>query len=434
MLDIKIIRENAEEVKESIKKRNSPVDLDDFLEKDKQKNEIKVELDKKRARKNKVSKEIPNLTNEEKKDKISEMKFLSDEIKSEEEKLKTLELEIKEIHRIIPNFLHKNIVIWKDDTENVVFKTIWKLREFDFEPKDHHDLWINKDFIDKKKASEVTGARFYYLKWDLVLLQYAIINFTFSVLTNEEILKEIIEKNNLNVSSKPFTPIIPPLMVAYSTMEKMWRLHPMDDRYCHPEDSQALIWSAEHTLWPIHMGETIEEKDLPLRYFANTPAFRREAWTYGKDTRWIFRVHQFDKIEMEIFSSSKTWVEEQKLMVAIQSYLTEQLWLPHQIMDICSWDIWKPDFRQFDIETFFPWQNAYRETHTSDYMTNFQSYSLNTKIQLEDWTKEYAHMNDATAFALWRIIAAIMENYQTKDWDIVIPEVLIPFMGGKKII
>ena len=431
MLDIKIIRENIDTIKDSIKKRKSPVNLDIFLEKDKQKNELRIDLDKKRALKNKVSKEIPQLSNEKKKDKIAEMKILSDKIKLEEEEIKILEQELKIIHRNIPNFLHKNIIEWKDDTENVVFKTVWELKKFNFEPKDHHDLWINKSFIDKKKAAEVTWSRFYYLKGDLVLLQYAIINFTFSVLTNENILKEIIKKNNLKVSSKPFTPIIPPLMVSYSTMEKMWRLHPMDDRYCHPEDNQALIWSAEHTLWPIHMWETLDEKDLPLRYFANTPAFRREAWTYGKDTRWIFRVHQFDKIEMEIFSTSKMGSEEQKLMVAIQSYLTEQLWLPHQIMDICSWDIWKPDFRQFDVETFFPGQNAYRETHTSDYMTDFQSYSLNTKVQLENWKKEYVHMNDATAFALWRIIAAVMENYQTAEWNIKIPEVLVPFMGGR---
>ena len=164
MLDIKIIRENVEAVKNSIKKRNSSVDLDDFLEKDRQRNELKIELDKKRAIKNKVSKEIPQLNNEDKKEKIAEMKIVSDEIKLEEERLKILENELKEIHRNIPNFLHKNIIEWKDDTENVVLKTVWELKKFDFEPKDHHDLLIDKDFLDKKKAAEVTWARFYYLK------------------------------------------------------------------------------------------------------------------------------------------------------------------------------------------------------------------------------------------------------------------------------
>lgn len=431
MLDIKIIRNNPELVKNSIEKRHLKVDLDKFLKIDSRKLELLLKIDELRALKNKVSKEIPTLSENERDKKVKEMKKVSDELKDLEEELKDLEEELKVLHRGIPNFLHKDIPEWKDDSENVVLKKVWELKKFDFVPKDHHDLWIEKDFIDKEKASEVTWARFYYLKWDLVLLQYAVINFTFSVLTNENILKEIIKKNNLKVPSKPFIPIIPPLMVNYKTMEKMWRLHPMEDRYCHPDDSQALIWSAEHTLWPIHMWEILEEKDLPLRYFANTPAFRREAGTYWKDTRWIFRVHQFDKIEMEIFSTSKTWEEEQKFMVAIQSYLTEKLWLPHQIMNICSWDIWKPDYRQFDIETFFPGQNAFRETHTSDYMTNFQSYSLDIKVKLEDGTKEYVHMNDATAFALWRIIAAIMENYQTAEGNIKIPEILVPFMWGK---
>jgi seryl-tRNA synthetase len=215
-------------------------------------------------------------------------------------------------------------------------------------------------------------------------------------------------------------------------MEKMGRLYPMDDRYCHPEDKQALIWSAEHTLGPIHMWETLKEEDLPIRYFANTPAFRREAGTYWKDSRWIFRVHQFDKIEMESFTISDKWEEEQKFIVCIQKYLVEKLWLPYQLINICSWDIWKPDYRQFDIECYFPWQNSYRETHTSDYMTDFQSYSLWIKVERKNWKKENVHMNDATAFALSRILACIMENYQTKEWNIKIPEILIPYMWGKK--
>ena len=431
MLDIKIIRNNPEAVRESIKKRWMSTDLDRFLELDKQTVKIRQDLDEKRAIKNKVSKEIPTLWDDERWEKIKEMKVVSDEIKAKEDEIKENEEEFKLLHRWIPNFLHSDIPEWKDDSENVVLRKWWEIKEYDFEVKDHHDLWEAKDFIDKKKAAEVTWARFYYLKWDLVLLQYAVVNFAFSVLTNEEVLKWIIDENNLSVSSKPFMPIIPPLMSNYNTMEKMWRLHPMDDRYCHPEDNQALIWSAEHTLGPIHMWETLQEQDLPIRYFANTPAFRREAWTYGKDTRWIFRVHQFDKIEMESFTTSESWEEEQKFIVAIQEYLVKQLWLPYQVMNICTWDIWKPDYKQFDIECYFPWQKAYRETHTSDYMTDFQSASLWTKVEKNDWTKENIHMNDATAFALWRILAAIMENYQTAEGDIIIPEVLKPFIWGK---
>ena len=432
MLDLKIIRENPEKVRESIEKKGINLDIDHFLDIDKEALELKIKLDNLRAVKNKVSKEIPILKNDEKTKKLSEMKDVSNNIKKLEKEYKEVHEKHIILHKKIPNILSSEVPVWKDENENVVIRKIWEIKNFNFKPKDHHELWESLDIIDKKKASEVTWARFYYLKWNLVLLEYALINFTFWVLTDEKVLSKIVKDNNLKVSSKPFTPIIPPLIVNYETMDKMGRLYPMDDRYCHPEDNQVLIWSAEHSLWPLHMNETLKESDLPKRYFANTPAFRREAGTYWKDTRWIFRVHQFDKIEIESFTTSDDWEEEQKFIVAIQEYLVKSLGLPYQLVNICTWDIWKPDYRQFDIEVYFPGQWAYRETHTSDYMTDFQSYSLNTKVERSDWKKEYVHMNDATAFALWRILAAIIENYQTKEGDVLIPEVLRPFMWGKE--
>lgn len=431
MLDIKIIRNNPEEVQYSIDKKWIDVDLNRFLEIDKKLITGKQELDELRALRNKVSKEIPTLWPDEKQKALSEMKEVSDKIKTWESEFHELEAEFKELHMNIPNLLSREVPEGKDDTENGIIREVWEIKKYDFEPKDHHALWEELDLIDKKKAAEVTGARFYYLKGDLVLLEYALINFTFSVLTDEVILKKIIEENNLKVSSKPFTPIIPPLMVNYDTMAKMWRLHPMDDRYCHPEDKQVLIGSAEHSLGPIHMNEVLPEDELPKRYFASTPAFRREAGTYGKDTRGIFRVHQFDKIELESFTVAEDGLEEQKFIVAIQEYLVQSLDLPYRLVDICTGDIGKPDFRQFDIETYFPWQWAYRETHTSDYMTDFQAYSLNTKVERKDGTKELVHMNDATAFALGRIMAAIMENNQTKEGRIMIPAVLRKYMWDR---
>ena len=432
MIDIKIIRQNPELLRESIKKRNMDIDIDGFIKLDATRLHLTQKIDTLRAEKNTVSKQIPVLQWSQKEVSLSEMKKISEEIKTLESEYKNLQEELLKIHRDIPNILSPEVPLWKDDTENQVLKKVWKPKKFDFEPKDHHELWEMHDFIDKKKAALVTGARFYYLKWDLVQLQYALVNFSFDVLSNEDILKKIIQDNNLWVSSKPFRPIIPPLMIHYDVMEKMGRLHPMEDRYCYDNDKQALIWSAEHTLGPLHMGEVLKEEDLPIRYFANTPAFRREAGTYGKDSRGIFRVHQFDKIEMESFTTSKDWAEEQKFIVAIQEYLVKSLGIPYQLVNICSGDIWKPDYRQFDIECFFPWQNAYRETHTSDYMTDFQSYSLQTRVLLKNGKKEFAHMNDATAFALGRILACIMENNQTRNGKITIPHVLQKYMGGKK--
>jgi seryl-tRNA synthetase len=281
-------------------------------------------------------------------------------------------------------------------------------------------LWI----LDTETAWKVTWSRFSYLKWDLALLQFAIVQHTFSVLWNTEILKKIITENWLNVVCKPFLPIIPPVFIKQEVMQRMARLEPKDERYCFDEDWQCLVWSAEHTLWPIHMDELLNESNFPIRYIWYSTAFRREAGSYWKDVKWILRQHQFDKLEMESFCLPENSVEEQNFFVAVQSYLVSSLWLPHQIVHICTWDMWWPDTRQFDIETWMPWQNRYRETHTSDLMWDYQSRRLNIKVKRDNWDKQLVHMNDWTAFAIWRILIAIMENNQQEDWTIIVPEVL----------
>ena len=206
----------------------------------------------------------------------------------------------------------------------------------------------------------------------------------------------------------------------------MARLSPETEieRYAIERDNQYLIGSAEHTLGPIHMDTTFNEKDLPLRYFAFTPAFRREAGSYGKDTKGILRQHQFDKLEMESFSTPEQGLAEQELMQALE--------IPYQVVAICTGDMGGPDFRQMDIESWMPGQGKYRETHTSDYMTDYQSRRLNTRVRTKNGT-EFVHMNDATAFAMGRTIIAILENYQNEDGSINIPSVLQKWMGKSKI-
>jgi len=216
-------------------------------------------------------------------------------------------------------------------------------------------------------------------------------------------------------------------------MDRMGRLHPMDERYCLPEDKQVFNGSAEHTMWPMFMDHMFEEKDLPLRYVWYSPSFRREAGTYGKDTRGILRMHQFDKLEMESFALPETGFEEQELIIWLQEYMIQALKLPYQLILKCTADMWSIDYRAIDVETYMPGQWAYRETHTSDYMTDYQARRLNTRVKKENGDKEYVHMNDATAFALWRIMIAIIENNQQKDGTIKVPEVLVPYMGKKFI-
>jgi len=221
-----------------------------------------------------------------------------------------------------------------------------------------------------------------------------------------------------------------PCMAKSEIMKKMDRFDPIDDRYFLKEDDLLLIGSAEHTLGPLHMNETLDFKSLPLRYIGYSTAFRREAGSYGKDTAGIFRRHQFDKLEMETFIQPKYGQKEQDLILAVQEYLISQLKIPYQVVAICTGDMGKPDFKQIDIECFLPCHAKYRETHTSDYMTDYQSRRLNIKYQDKEGKKQFVHMNDATAFAVGRTLIAILENYQLADGSIKVPKVLQKYMPG----
>jgi len=217
-------------------------------------------------------------------------------------------------------------------------------------------------------------------------------------------------------------------------LNRMARLEPQEDRYQVKEDDLFLAGSAEHTLGPIHMDETLKENELPKRYIGYGTAFRREAGTYGKDTKGILRQHQFDKLEMQSFTLPETSLDEQNFIIAIQEYMMRELGLHYQVVQICTGDMAIPDYRQIDIETWMPGQDSYKETHTSDLNTSFQSRRLNTKVKRADSKSEFVHMNDATLFAVGRTLIAIMENYQQEDGTIKVPVVLQPFMGGKDTI
>jgi seryl-tRNA synthetase len=226
-------------------------------------------------------------------------------------------------------------------------------------------------------------------------------------------------------------------MIKTAVFDAMDRLEPRDDRYRvgEPEDDLWLQGSAEHTLGSMYKDEILDEAQFPVRYIGYSSSFRREAGTYGKDTEGIIRMHQFDKLEMEIFSTGEAGLHEHLLLVAIQEYLVAQLGLPYQVLQKCTFDIGKPNARGVDIEVWMPGQAKYRETHTADYMTDYQARRLKTRVRRTNGPNadkvELVHTNDATAFALGRIMVAIMENYQTADGHITVPEVLRPYMGGK---
>jgi seryl-tRNA synthetase len=434
MLDIQFIRENPDLVRAALKNKNKEgIDLDRVLVlADERKTAAGAVGDLNKKRNDMAKASQGGSPGSAPSDELREAgKRLKEELVAAEEKFKNIEKELVALLVKIPNIPSADTPVGPDESGNVVVRTWGEKPAFTFTPKAHWDIGKDLGIIDNEKAAEVSGPRFTYIKGGLAMLEMAMMRFAFDVLTSEEMLATIIAKNNLSVSSKPFVPVIPPLMMRSQVMNRMARLDPIDDRFYFEKDDLVLIGSAEHTLGPIHMDEMLKEDDLPLRYVAQTPAFRREAGAAGKDTRGILRLHQFDKMEMESFSKPEDGFAEQEFFVGIQEHLLQELKVPYQVVFVCTGDMGFPDQRQIDIETWMPGQDAYRETHTSDYIGGFQARRLNTRFKRADGSVEPVHMNDATALSQ-RPLIAILENYQNEDGTVTIPEVLRPYMGGKE--
>jgi seryl-tRNA synthetase len=435
MLDIKFIRDNKEIVKKEAKKKFVEVDIEKLIALDDQRLKELKEVEDLRSEINKVSNDISRNQDEaHKMQLIEEMRSVKEDIKAKEEKLKKTMEEWQKIMLQIPNVTSPDVPEGADASKNVPIRNWGEKPKFDFTPKEHYEIGEKLGIIDNLTAAEVSGARFTYLKGDLVLMQFALINFLLEILTNADTLEKIAKEKNINVSPKPFIPIIPPFMVKPNTYLKMARLDPKEDKYHIEVDDMYLIGSAEHTLGPMHMNQTIDEAQMPIRYVGYSPAFRREAGSYGKDTKGILRMHQFEKLELETFCLPENSLQEQEFLVAIQEYFLQKLNLPYQVVMICTGDMGKPDYRQIDIETWMPGQNTYRETHTADLVTSFQSRRLNTKVKRTNGKTELVHMNDATICAMGRTLIAILENYQQADGSVKIPEVLRKYMGNKEFI
>lgn len=416
MLDIKIIRENPEMVKDIIEKRNLNLDLDIFLEIDKEKLSLILKVDELREIKNKVSKQIPTLSKEEKPAKIQEMKKLWDDLKLLEEKQREIENKWKNLYYQVPNLLDETASIWNTDEDNIQEETYLEPTKFDFEPKTHYEIWEKKWWIDIEKWSEVSGARFWYLKWELVLLQFALINYAMTKLT-----------------TKWFNPILPPVLVKEKAMfgtgffpaweDGLYRVNPT-------EDDLHLVGTSEVPVTSYHCDEVMN-LEKPKMYVAYSPCFRREAGSAWKDTRWILRGHQFDKVEMVCFCKNDESQKVHDFMIWIEEEIWQGLKIPYQKMNVCSWDLWNPAMKKYDLEAWMPGQNKYREVTSCSNIWEYQSRRLAIKYKDENWKLQYAHTLNGTIMALWRCIIAIMENYQTKEWNVKIPEILIPFMWGK---
>jgi len=429
MLDIRFIRENAARVQEAAGQKGYNVSIAELLELDEQRRERQQKADEFRAKRNEIAgqmkggKPTPEL--------VEEGRRLKGELAEIEDHLRVLDDAFLTLLKKVPNMPADDVPVGASEDENIVAKEVGERTRFDFTPKNHAEIAEAKGWLDKERAAKVAGSRFAYIMGGMVKLELAIEHFLIDQLTNEETLVKISNEAGLAVSAKPFIPVLPPLMIKTEAYDQMDRLEPQDDRYKIEGEELWLQGSAEHVLGSMHAGEIFDEQDLPLRYLGFATSFRKEAGTYGKDMEGIIRMHQFDKFEMESFTLGEDGMNEHLLFVATQEYLLRQLGLPYRVIQKCTADIGKPDARGIDMETWLPGQDKYRETHTADYMSDYQSRRLQTRVR-KDGEIQLVHTNDATAFALGRIMVAIIENYQTADGDVIVPEVLRSYMGGRE--
>jgi seryl-tRNA synthetase len=428
MLDIQFIRDNPDLVKEKSRQKGYEVDIDKLLETDKERRSILTEIEVLRRQRNTTTETISSRPAEEQ---ISVGRELKKKLSLLEKKLEQVNKNYQVLLYQVPNMPLEDVPIGETELENKVVKTVGEPINYDFKPKNHWELAQEKDLIDKERAAKIAGSRFAYIKGPLVELQLAIMQFVVRTLSNQEIIEKLITENNLSIKGTPFIPILPPAVVRTSAYEASTRLNAEEMTYQLAQDDLWLNASAEHSLCTMYIDEVIPEEQLPIRYIGYATSFRREAGSYGKDTEGILRLHQFDKLEMEVFSTPETGLDEHKLLIAVEEYLVSQLELPYHILLKCTADIGKPNARGIDIETWLPGEGKYRETHTADYMTDYQARRTRTRLRRTNGQIDFVHTNDATAFALGRIMAAIIENRQTKDGHIMIPDVLRPLMMDK---
>jgi len=419
MLDIQYIRENGEKVKKGMeKKRQDPKLVDKFLHVDEELRAKILGFETLKAEQNALSKQLSTGRSEDLVNRAQVMKKRLSELEKEREEL---EKKRGDILSRIPNLPFEDVIVGNDETENKVLREVGERRDFEkegFKPLDYLELGEKLGIINVKKAAEVSGSRFGYLLKDAVLLEFALVKLAMDVL---------LERN--------FTPAVPPVMIKPDVYEGMGRLaaDQKDERYYLEKDDLYLVGSSEHTMGPIHMNEVLEIETLPRRFVAFSTCFRREAGTYGKDTKGILRVHQFDKVEMFAFSNPEKSEEEHKFLLDCQETLWKKLEIPYRVIELCTGDMGWTDARQFDIEAWMPGQGTYRETNSCSNTTDFQSRGTNIKYKTKDGKKELVHMLNATAFAIGRTIIAIIENNQQKDGTIKVPKILQAYVGKEFI-
>jgi len=416
MLDIKLIRSNPELVRRGLARKQAQIDLDEVIRLDQDYRAALAQLESLRSNQKLLSEQFSQGQEPEIREKL---KVIKEEIKNLEKVVQENKDKLDRLLLTLPNLPHESVPEGKDETENVVIREWGEIPKFDFPARDHIEIGLCLDILDIERAGKVSGARFYYLKRDAVLLEFALINFAFDLLTREG-----------------FIPIIPPIMVKERTMMGGGYLPGGEEEiYRTVKDDLYLVGTSEQSILGLYADEILDKNSLPLRYIGFSTCFRREAGSYGKDVRGIFRVHQFDKVEMFSFSRPEDSWDEHEFFLAQEEKIMQALKLPYRVVVMCGGDLGLPAAKKYDIEAWMPGQARYRETHSTSNCTDFQARRLNIRCREKPQAPtEFVHTVNGTAIAIGRMIIAILENYQQADGSVVIPEVLRPYIGKERIL
>jgi len=428
MIDLNDLRARPEAYEKAAKDKNLTIDLDRFFELDDKRKKLIPAVDERRAQQNEANALIPKLEGEEKAKKLAELKVESGKLKVAEAELKELEAEWKNMQYTFPSVPLDTVPVGKDDKENVEVRKEGEVPTFDFEPKDHVTIGEALDIIDLPRAAKISGARSYFLKGDGARLQQAVLRYTAD-----------------HLHAKGYTLFSPPLMANYECFMGTGFFPGSDENQIYVvggkeegemvSDDLYLIGTSEVTVCSYHKDEILKSDDLPKRYAGSSSCFRREAGTYGKDTRGLYRVHQFEKIEQVVLCKADP-EEAMKMFEEIRQNaedVLQALKLPYRVIDVCTGDMGKGKVFMQDIETWMPSRDSYGETHSCSYLGDYQSRRLNIRYD-DGGEKKYVHTLNNTCIASPRILIPLLEIYQNANGTITIPEVLRPYMNGQEVI
>lgn len=419
MIDIKLLRENPNAFRDAARAKNVDIEVERILELDRRVRLLKTELEGISAQKNDASKRITKATADERRNLIEEMRIIDRKAETLSAELTPISSELDELLYRIPNPALPDVKIGASDAENETLREVGEKTAFTFTPKDHLTLGEGLGIIDVERAAKASGSRFNYYIGDGAMLAFALVQYSMSL-----------------AMRKGFVPALVPQLVGAKVMRAMGYLEHggHDEIYYLPKDNLYLIGTAEQPLGALHMDEMLSEATLPIRYVGYSSCFRREAGSYGKDTKGIIRMHQFEKVEMFSYTTPETSDAEHELLLSVEEELVHSLGIPYRVIKQCTGDLGLPAARKYDIECWMPTQDTYRETHSTSTCTDFQSRRLNTRYKTKEGESRLVHTLNGTVVAIGRLTAVILENFQREDGSVVIPEPLRPFMGGKEIL